>query len=177
MEDMTKQKETDTQHAGYMEAAEEAALNTTLKKLVCALLSCGEQDLDVLGRVRCSWEEVLSQIIWEDLGRLRFGDLMWAVADVGVARIKDALTKRICDLSNRWPPDGELLDEDEAQELLSLSLLDPEHDICSSYNHQEHKAHTWFNKSCEKAYRKYLPEALETFERDTGIKIENRRLT
>lgn len=141
----------------------------------CALLlSCGEQDLDVLGRVNYSWEEVLSRITWEDSERLRFENLMWAVADVGVARIKDALTERICNLSKRWPPDGELLDEDEAEELLLLSLLDPEHDIFSSYSHQEHKAHTWFSKNSEKVYRKYLSEALEAFERDTGIKIENR---
>lgn len=182
----TKQKETDARQAGYAEAAgkdmkdaEEVALNTTLRKLTCALLSCGEQDLDVLGRVRYSWEDVLSRITWEDTVQelLRFEDLMWAVVDVGVVRIKDALTEHIYDLSNRWPPDGELLDEDEAQELLFLSLLDPEHDIFSSYSHQEHKAHTWFSKNCEKVYRQYLPEVLEAFERDTGIKIENRRLT
>lgn len=168
----TKQKETDARHA------EEAALNTTLRKLTCALLSCGEQDLDVLGRVRYSWEEVLSRITWGDTVQelLRFEDLMWAVTDVGVVRIKDALTERICNLSNRWPPDGELLHEDEAQELILLSLLDPEHDIFSSYSRQEHKAHTWFSKNSEKVYRKYLPEALEAFERDTGIRIENRRL-
>lgn len=181
MEDMTKQKARDVSRAGYAEAAEEdvkeAALNITIKKLVCALLSCGERNLETLGRVRYSWEDVLARITWEDTERLRYEDLMWAVVDVGVASIKNALTERILGLSSRWQEDaldGHGLDEDEKEELMCLSLLDPEHDIFSCYDHQEQGMHTWFGGGCEKIYRRYFPDVLEAFEKDTGIKIEHR---
>lgn len=146
-------------------------------KLVCALLSCGEQDLNVLGCVRYSWEEVLSRIIWEDPGRLRFENLMWTVADFGITHIHSALEERILGLSSRWredAPEGQHgLNAEEHKELFGLSLLDPQRDISIRYDYQTQNISVWFNKS-ERLYRRYLSRALEAFEENTGFKIENR---
>lgn len=160
MEDMTKRKEMDARHAGYAEAAgkdtkdaEEAALNTTLRKLVCALLSCGEQDLEVLARVKYDWTDVFTRITWEDTVQelLRFEDLMWAVVDFGITHIHGALEERILGLSSRWQedaPEGQHgLNAEEHKELFGLSLLDPQRDIFSRYDYQTQNVSVWFNKS------------------------------
>lgn len=177
MEDMIRQKETDVQHAESADTAGEAISNSTIGKLVCTLLSCGEQDLKALARVKYDWKDVFARITWEDTERLNYDDLMWAVVDLGITHIYGTLEERIIDLSARWQedaPEGQCgLNAEEHKELFSLSLIDPKLDISSRYDYQAQNVCVWFNQS-ERVYRRYLSGALEAFEKDTGIKIENR---
>lgn len=175
MEDMTKQK--DVCHAKNTDAVEKATLSPTIGKLVCTLLSCEEQDLEALARVKYDWKDVLTRITWKDTERLRYDELMWAVVDLGITHIMKALEERILDLSSRWKedaPEGQHgLNAEEHKELYALSLLNPQLDISSRYDYDTKKTSVWFNKS-EMLYRRYLSEALEVFEGDTGLEIEHR---
>ena len=132
--------------------------------LLCSMLNCGYLDLAILDDVEYDWGDVLKQIDWMD-GNITFNGLMEGVFELGACHIAEAVDDRICELEAVQLNSREL-DEDEEQELKDLNSLNPDSDIQGYFNCLD--THAWFNQN-EDIYRKYVPEALESFEMNTGI--------
>ncbi len=130
--------------------------------LLCTMLNCGTLDLNMLDDVQYEWNEVLEQMDWPRDG-LDFNDVLRAVVDLGIIGIKDWIMTRIRTLNV-----SAYQDADTAKELDMLHSLDPDEDIYASFNLQD--THIWFN-SHKDIYLEYLGEALEEFESNTGLSI------
>lgn len=134
------------------------------QSLLCEMLSCGSMDLELLDRVGYDWDEILDQAEWPSEG-FDFNGLMRAVVDVGIIHIKDAVSDRICELE-AVQLNGRELDDDEFEEKNALEGLDPDNDIRSYHNCLD--THVWFEHNGS-IYRRYLPEALDSFEDNVGF--------
>lgn len=86
---------------------------------------------------------------------------------MAVEDLETAVNDRICELEAI--PNERELDEDEEHELEQLRLLEPDEDVGGFFNYLD--THAYFEKN-EEIYRAYLPEALEAFEDNTGLRLE-----
>ena len=132
------------------------------ESLLCEILSCGVDDLEMLDGFSLDWGEVLDQIDWPQCV-LGFNDIMRGVFACGIIRIKDEIYYRIYDLAN------DRHDEAEEEELAALKLLNPEEDITAYFNCLD--THVYFRQN-EEIYRRYLEYELNNFYDDTGFEIE-----
>lgn len=136
---------------------------TGVQSLLCEMLSCGSMDLELLDRVGYDWDDVLDQIDWPHTG-IDFNRLMMGVVSVGIIRIREAVDDRICQLEAI--PNERDLDDDEDEELRLLRTLNPDEDIQSYHNCLD--THVWFEHRGA-IYRRYLPEAIDSFEENVGF--------
>ena len=138
--------------------------------LLTALLECGTLDLGVLDRVGYDWCDVLDRaegfgVSFEKLG---FNGLMRLVVDMGIEDLATAIGDRICEL--KAITNEKELDEDEAEELEMLRLLDPEEDVNAYFNFLDTHAYLQRNQDI---YRDYAQDEVKEFEENTGLRMEN----
>ncbi len=88
---------------------------------------------------------------------------MREVFQVGYEDIQIAVVNRICELESSGD-----LDDDEADELTLLRELDASEDFDSYHNYLD--THVWCRNHAD-TYKKYMTEALEEFEENTGFYI------
>lgn len=145
------------------------------RDLLMHILNCGFLDLPML-EGEYDWCDVLDMDDLEYMAELRkkgevvLNFLLQARVIYGLRRLESAIDKRITELVEE--PLAEDQSEEEAfAELKKLEELFPFDDIHDYYNCID--THVWFYQN-EKAYRKYLPEAIEEFERGTGLILEER---
>lgn len=134
--------------------------------LLMTLLGCGTLDLEMLEDVHYDFDEIIDQLDGLPVQEEGFNGLMRAVVDVGIIHIREAVDDRLCELEaahteREW-------DEYEAEEYRLLKLLDPDGDIRSYHNYLDTSA--WFERRGE-IYRKYLSDAIDSFEENTGITL------
>lgn len=138
--------------------------------LLMELLDCGSADLDMLEDVHYPLYEVLDQIDYSDGGRFTFNDLMRAVVDVGIIYIQEAISDRICEI-DAISCAGRPLEPDEEEELHVLqNVLNPDDDIKGFFNCLD--TYVYFQNNAEE-YHRYLPEAIGSFEDNTGLHISD----
>jgi len=131
--------------------------------LLCSMLKCGYLDLEMLDDIKYDWGDILKQIDYPD-EEVTFNDLIGGAFELGACNIAETVENRINDL--KVTQMERKLDEDEKQELEDLRSLNPAQDIQGYFNCLD--ARIWFADN-EDIYRKYVPEALESFEDNTGL--------
>lgn len=134
------------------------------QSFLCEILSCGSADLERLDRIGYGWDEILDQMEWPRDG-LDFNDVLRGAVSVGIINIKEAVSERIFLLEAAQGFRGKL-EPEEAEELEALRSLHPDDDIEGDFNFLA--THVWF-KSNGPTYRRYLPEAVDSFEDNVGF--------
>lgn len=140
---------------------------TNRENLMCAILECGTLDLGVLDDVGYDWYDVLDRLEGQGVGitEVGFNGLMRTVVEMAVEDLEAAVEERVKELEEQ-----DKLEEDEQEALEQLRLLDPEDDVGGFFNFLD--THAYFEKNGD-VYRNYLPEAVEEFEKNTGLSMEN----
>lgn len=133
------------------------------EELLMTMLNCGSMDLAMLDDVRYDFDEIIERLDGEPIQNVGLNGLMKAVVEVGIIIIQESVDERIQALEDQGG-----LDDYEFVELEELKKLCPDDDIRSFHNYLD--THVWFEKSGD-IYRKYLPEALDEFEGNTGFGI------
>ncbi len=141
-------------------------MTTGAESLLCEIFSCGSLDLKLLDDVGYGWDEVLDQIDWPQEG-LDLNDLLRGVFSVGIIKLRDAVGDAICELEAIELNERDL-DDDEREALEALRQLDPDNDVQSYHNFLD--THVWFEHHGA-VYRRYLKDAVEGFEENTGFCI------
>ena len=134
------------------------------QSLLCEMLSCGEADLNILDRIGYGWDEILDQMDWPREG-LDFNDVLRAAVSVGIINLKEAVDEKILVLEAAENIRG-MLELEEAEELEALRRLKPDDDIEGDFNFLA--THVWL-KNSGPVYRRYLSEALDSFEDNMGF--------
>lgn len=138
------------------------------------LLNCGKSGLKLIDNAGYEWSDVLGLTTGQELTncKLRKRDgaqyIAGLLVEYGASQIWSAKESRVHELktiSNKRELNGA-----ETKELNALLKLDPIEDIVSCYS--SFGVIVWFNENGE-IYHKYLGEALASFEKGTGFKIEN----
>ncbi len=130
------------------------------------LLKCGYQDLEMLDDIGCNIGDVIDRLEDSPIQEVGLSGLMRAVVDVGIINLKQAIDDRICELEAI--PNERELDADEEEELRVLRRLDPDNDVHGYYNGVD--TSVWFEKNGPD-YCKYVPDEVDAFELDTGLRI------
>lgn len=140
---------------------------TNRENLMCAILECGTLDLGVLDDVGYDWYDVLDRLEGQGVSitEIGFNGLMRTVVEMAVEDLEAAVEERVKELEEQ-----DELEYDEQEALEQLRLLDPEDDVGGFFNFLD--THAYFEKNGE-VYRNYLPEAVEEFEKNTGLSMEN----
>lgn len=140
---------------------------TNRENLMCAILECGTLDLGVLDDVGYDWYDVLDRLEGQGVSitEIGFNGLMRTVVEMAVEDLEAAVEERVKELEEQ-----DELEYDEQEALEQLRLLDPEDDVGGFFNFLD--THAYFEKNGE-VYRNYLPEAIEEFEKNTGLSMEN----
>lgn len=136
------------------------------ENLLLALLGCGTLDLDMLDDVKYDFDDIIDQLDGQPIQEVGFNGLMRAVVDVGIIHIREALEEKLAELHGYR--DEEVMTEADEEELKALEQLDPDNDIRSYHNCLD--THVWFEHNGG-AYRRYLQEAVDSFEENTGLCI------
>jgi len=139
------------------------------EELLRTVLDCGYADLELLKAVKYDWNAVREHVVWngEQKDGYLFNSLMRGVVDLGIEHIAEAVNDRICELEAIHLNSREL-DKDEGQELKDLNFLRPKRDIQGFFNYLD--TSVWFKENGE-IYQKYVPEAIESFEHNTGLEL------
>lgn len=133
------------------------------KDLLCTLLNCGEYDLELLNSIRYNWEKILDSC--EFLADLSLNSLLRAVFNEGLSDINISLEEELERLENLT-----IVDMYDKEEIKNLKTLNPFGDI--DYYLNCFDTDVYFNDSeVGEIYRKYIPEALDRFEFNTGFNI------
>lgn len=140
-------------------------MSLTMKdKLLMIVLKCGSADLELLENIKYDWDCIFEHEM-EDV-ELDFNRIMYAVFCYGLGEIEKRVDDRICELEAI--PNERELDEDEEKEMKLLRELRPYDDFSSFYDHLN--THVYCNAHSG-TYKKYMNEALDEFERNTGFDI------
>lgn len=132
------------------------------ESLLCEILSCGVDNLEMLDGFSLDWGEVLDQIDWPQYG-LGFNDIMRGVFACGIIRIENEIDCHIRDLERSCSS------EEEEEELAALKLLNPNEDITAYFNCLD--TYVYFRQNGE-IYRRYAEYELNNFYDNTGFEIE-----
>lgn len=135
--------------------------------LLMTVLGCGVDDLTMLDDVEYGFDEILDQLDGLPLQEVGFNGLMKAVVDVGIIHIREALKEKLAELHGYR--DEETMTEEDKEELDALEQLDPDDDIRSYHNCLD--TSVWFEHHGS-AYRRYLKDAVDAFEENTGLCID-----
>ena len=139
---------------------------TAKDDLLMTVLRCGTLDLEMLESVRYDFGEIIGQLDGLPLQEAGFNGLMRAVVDVGIIHIQEALEEKLAELHG-YQDEG-VMTEGDKRELQALEQLDPDRDIHSYHNCLD--TSVWFEKNGS-AYRRYLTEAIDSFEENTDLYI------
>lgn len=134
--------------------------------LLLTLLGCGTLDLEMLEDIHYDFDDVIDRLDGLSIQEAGFNGLMRAVVDVGIIHIQEALEEKLAELHG-YRDEG-VMTEGDKQELQALEQLDPDRDIHSYHNYLD--TSVWFEKNGS-AYRRYLTEAIDSFEENTGLYI------
>lgn len=134
--------------------------------LLLTLLGCGTLDLEMLEDIHYDFDDVIDQLDGLSIQEAGFNGLMRAVVDVGIIHIQEALEEKLAELHG-YRDEG-VMTEGDKQELKALEQLDPDKDIRSYHNCLD--TSVWFEKNGS-AYRRYLAEAIDSFEENTSLYI------
>lgn len=133
---------------------------TGRESLLTAILDCGTDDLSLLDDVQYDWADIFKRLE-DDTHDLN--SVLREVFQVGYEDIQIAVVNRICELESSGTLDG-----DEADELVLLRELNAPKDFDSYHNYLD--THVWCRNHAD-TYKKYMTEALEEFEENTGFCI------
>ncbi len=134
--------------------------------LLLTLLGCGTLDLEMLEDIHYDFDDVIDRLDGLSIQEAGFNGLMRAVVDVGIIHIQEALEEKLAELHG-YRDEG-VMTEGDKQELQALEQLDPDRDIRSYHNCLD--TSVWFEQNGS-AYRRYLSEAIDSFEENTGLYI------
>ena len=134
---------------------------TTAEIWLTGILDCGIADISILDGVEYDIERVIAKA-YEFGEKLSLGTVMAAVFDIGRSEIQEAIDERLNELEN------EMSEEEchENEEYRTLLRLDPFEDTNEFHNFLD--THVWFCHNQEE-YMKYLKEACDEFEQNTGF--------
>lgn len=136
---------------------------TGRESLLTAILDCGTADLSLLDDVQYDWDDIFKRLE-DDTHDLN--SVMREVFQVGYEDIQVAADDRICELEAI--ENERELDDDEADELALLRELNASEDFDSYHNFLD--TSVWCRNHAD-TYKKYMMEALEEFEENTGFCI------
>ena len=134
--------------------------------LLLTLLGCGTLDLEMLEDIHYDFDDVIDRLDGLSIQEAGFNGLMRAVVDVGIIHIQEALEEKLAELHG-YRDEG-VMTEGDKRELQALEQLDPDRDIRSYHNCLD--TSVWFEQNGS-AYRRYLSEAIDSFEENTGLYI------
>ena len=134
--------------------------------LLLTLLGCGTLDLEMLEDIHYDFDDVIDRLDGLSIQEAGFNGLMRAVVDVGIIHIQEALEEKLAELHG-YRDEG-VMTEGDTQELQAMEQLDPDRDIRSYHNCLD--TSVWFEQNGS-AYRRYLSEAIDSFEENTGLYI------
>ncbi len=130
---------------------------------LCAIMHCGVDDFSVID---CEYDKMeLIEACLDEFGEISLNQISHCIVEKGCEDLQDAIDSRILDIESQYE-EWELNDNDEYRCLLSLN---PWEDIGERNNYLD--TGVWFEQN-EKEYRKYLPEAIEEFEDNTGYSFD-----
>lgn len=128
--------------------------------LLCTLLKCGKADLVLLDDIEYDFNEILYGC--DSLGILNLNSLMGAVFSMGISQIEGILEDQ-CEYLK-------VSRSDDDKKINALKKLDPFNNIRYFCNCLD--TYVYFvDDEVRELYQKYLPEALDIFERNTGFRI------
>ena len=125
-------------------------MNDNLRNLLAVLLNCGYADLTTLEDCQYDFGDLVENCQF-NFGKVELNALVRTMFDLGIQEIVDIIKERKQDT------------EDE-EERAALDKLDPYEDIQSFHNYLDKN---------NNIYKKYLSDALDTFEEKTGFSISN----
>lgn len=129
--------------------------------LLCTLLKCGTEDLALLDDVEYDFECILEYC--ESLDDLSLNSLMRAVFSIGIGQIEEILEDELDYFES-------FCSGDDDNKIDALKNFDPFNDI--QYFCNRLGTHVYFvDDEVRELYQKYLPKALDIFERNTGFRI------
>lgn len=133
------------------------------ESLLTAILDCGTADLSLLDDVQYDWYDIFKRME-DDTHDLN--SVIREVFQVGYEDIQMAVDNRIGELEDI--ESARELNDDEADELALLRELDATEDFDSYHNFLD--TSVWCQDHAD-TYKKYMTEALEEFEENTGFYI------
>lgn len=132
---------------------------TNEESWLCAILHCGVADFSVID---CEYDKMeLIETCLTEFGEINLNLISRCIVEKGCEDIQDAIDARIIDIEHELE-EWECHENDEYCALLGLN---PWEDIGENHNFLD--TSVWFEKN-EEDYRKYVPEAIDKFENDTG---------
>ena len=128
--------------------------------LLCTLLKCGKADLVLLDDIEYDFDEILYGC--DSLDILNLNSLMGAVFSVGISQIEGILEDQSEYLRVSCSDDDKKINA-----LKKLNLWNDIKYFCNCLD-----THVYFvDGEVRELYQKYLPKALDIFERNTGFRI------
>ena len=137
--------------------------------LLVELLGCGYADLSVLEDCKYDFSDIIEEC-YSVFGKLELNALARIMFEFGIREIGEAIDKRIDELAN-YVEDEDELSEELREELNALRDLYVYEDIQSFHNYLD--TSIWICNHND-VYEKYLGEALDMFEENTGYCISLR---
>lgn len=136
---------------------------TGKEALMCSLLHCGIDDLDLLDNIEYDFDDVLKRIGWQTLraNEIDINDIIMAAFDIGKSNIAYTIEWKI-----KYREQLGLTDDDVEK----LKLLDPYEDICSYHNYLDTSVR--FERNAE-IYHELLKDSLDAFYERTGYEIQD----
>ncbi len=131
------------------------------------VLGCGILDLSLIDGVMYDWCDIIGRLRYMPGLSIGLNTVMNEVFLYGFGEIENAVSARISELETI--PNERPLDASEEEELSALRMLEPYEDFSSFHNYID------THVNCDQhfdTYKKYLPDALEEFEYNTGFNIE-----
>ena len=135
--------------------------------LLIELLGCGYADLSVLEGCKYDFSDIIEEC-YSVYGKLELNALAKIMFDFGIREIGEYIDNRIDELANYVEEEDEL-PEELREELNALRDLYVYEDIQSFHNFLD--TSIWICNHND-VYKKYLGEALLTFEENTGYYID-----
>ncbi len=136
---------------------------TTAEAWLTSILDCGIADLSILDDVEYCIDDVLKTA--KEYGNsLTLGTVMAAVFDIGRNGLQDAIDDRLAEIEASLD-ESECHENEEYRALLSLNPYDDTNEF-----HNFLDTHIWFIRN-EEVYRKYLMDACNEFEQNTGFSL------
>lgn len=130
------------------------------------LLKCGIADLNILDGVQYDWEDIFDQLEDEPLQNVGMDGLIFAITDVGIIHLKEALEQQIEAL--RASQEKGMITKSDQERLNALESLDPDVDIKVEPN--MHSTLIWFQQHKD-IYTQFLAPEIAAFESNTNFCI------
>lgn len=128
--------------------------------ILACVLDCGIADISIIEDCKYDWNEIVEDTK-TNYGNVNLGNIFFTIMNFGQGDLANKISERIEELEGQ-----EERGVEESEELESLKKLDVYEDIETFFNYLD--THVYIIKN-EEIYRKYLEEALDDFEENTGF--------